>query len=322
MIPRRPMIDTCVIAGAHDGDAACKAALEAIKEHRALPMISAVIYAELARGTKHGGIARLPSGIEVVQVDVDVAVALAHHFPSESIKRLGSATAREYWNFDALIFASAVASRADAIVTVNLDDFEALLRYADHASEIGVKLLHPSAVCVDPPPPAPPQPEPPPPPKSGQTSLFDVFTHPTPSSAEGAQPAPLPAASEDTQPAPPPAAAEGTQPAPLPAAAEGAQSAPPAAAAERAQPAPPPAAAERAQSAPPPAAAERAQSAPPPAAAERAQPAPPPAAAERAQSAPPSAAAEGAQPAPPQADSENVRLAPTLIASDRTRTRE
>lgn len=165
------MLDTCVIAGAHDGDAACKAALEAIKEHRGLPMISAVIYAELARGAKHGGIARLPSGIEVVQIDVDVAEALARHFPSRSIKRFGSASAREYWNFDALIFASAIANGADAIVTLNLGDFEALQRNADHVSEIVVKLMHASDVVVVPPPT--------PPPPGGQAELFAALTVPT-----------------------------------------------------------------------------------------------------------------------------------------------
>lgn len=148
MIPKRPLIDTCVLAAAvpPESHQASIDALHILKETGAKPMISMVIYAELSRGAAHGGKSRIPAGIQHVSFDMDVADALARHFPTKTMKVMGSKTEREFWNFDALIFATAIASGADAIITNNASDFRTLLREADYADEIKVRILEPRQV--------------------------------------------------------------------------------------------------------------------------------------------------------------------------------
>lgn len=194
MIPRRPMIDTCVIARAArkppaTPDPICVRALDLMAENKARPMISAVIWAELARKPSEGGTGRLVvarTTVEIVNVDVDVADIMARHFPSKTLKSMGSKSERQYWDFDAIIFASAIANVADALVTTNLRDFHALLQAAEYASEIKVKLMDAADVA------APPAPS-----STLQGSLFDDgspaaehLRRPAPRAASRAEPNP------------------------------------------------------------------------------------------------------------------------------------
>jgi predicted nucleic acid-binding protein len=147
--PQRPLIDTCVIASAAAGDETCRRLLEILKERKAQLMIAMVVYAELARGIEYGGKARIPNGVLSVAFDTDAADALARHFPTKTMKAMGSASERQFWNFDALILASAIAAGADAVITNNVGDFEALIRQADYDDEITLEVIPPFEIVRD-----------------------------------------------------------------------------------------------------------------------------------------------------------------------------
>lgn len=148
MIPSNPIIDTNVIARAADGDYECMRALEVLAEHKVPLMIPAVVYAELARGEQHGGVGRLPRGIVPAAFDFDVGLVLAKHFPTVAMKSLGTKSEREAWDFDAMIYATAIAHGADALITHNLDDFSRLTECARDRGAIKVALLHPRAIVA------------------------------------------------------------------------------------------------------------------------------------------------------------------------------
>lgn len=152
MIPKKAMVDTCVLAASYDpsesGHAEARRVLDLLERRRVDAKISAVIWAQLGRG--RGGTSRARSMIPL-PFDRECGSALSRHLPAAVMKSFGAKGDRDRWDFDAMIYATAIANELDAIVTFDSTDFNRL-----RSACIGVGpfplVLHPSAVAEPPPP--------------------------------------------------------------------------------------------------------------------------------------------------------------------------
>lgn len=147
MIPRTVMVDTCVLIAAHDPGHADHAeaarVLELLERNRVGAWISAVIWAQLGRG--RGGTARARA-MHPLAFDRDCGSALATHLPSQVMKdAFGAKGERDRWDFDAMIYATAIANELEAVVTFNEGDFKKL-RGACVGVRAFPKVLHPKAI--------------------------------------------------------------------------------------------------------------------------------------------------------------------------------
>lgn len=147
MIPRTAMVDTCVLVARHDlthpDHSEARRVLDLLERGRTSAWISAVIWAQLGRG--RGGTARA-GAMHPLAFDRDCGAALSTHLPPLAMKQaFGPKGERDRWDFDAMIYATAIANELEAVVTFNEGDFKKL-RGACVGVRAFPKVLHPKAI--------------------------------------------------------------------------------------------------------------------------------------------------------------------------------
>lgn len=155
MIPVCALVDANVLIASadvtHHAHAPARAALEYLRERRSRVIISTMVWAELGRAPQHGGAKRIPSWVRIMSFSLPAARWLADQLPVDRMRAVASTgRLRETWSFDAMILASAVASGADALVTGDTDDYEALRKSAVDPGSIKIAIVKPEAVGVSP----------------------------------------------------------------------------------------------------------------------------------------------------------------------------
>lgn len=128
MIPKSALIDTCVLVAAfdrtHPDHKEARRVLDLLERRKVDAWISALIWAQLGRGA--GGTARAGT-LHPLAFDRECGAALATHLPTQAMKdAFGARGERDRWDFDAMIYATAIANKLDAVVTFNVRDFKRL----------------------------------------------------------------------------------------------------------------------------------------------------------------------------------------------------
>lgn len=151
MTPACALVDSNVLIAsadvAHRAHAPARAALEYLRERRSRVIISTMVWAELARAPQHGGAKRIPSWVRIMAFNLPAARWLSEQLPVDRMRTVASSgRLRESWSFDAMILASAVTAGADALVTEDVDDYEALRKAASDPTSIRLDIMKPEAV--------------------------------------------------------------------------------------------------------------------------------------------------------------------------------
>src|SRR5687768_10750084 len=111
-IPKRPMLDTSFIIDVNDKKPIALAVMKRL--HGRVLLVSTVTWAELGGGKEGPAGIERARGLEPISFDTAAATFLATFIPP---KRRPPEADKIVWTADAMIYACAVAGRADAIIT-------------------------------------------------------------------------------------------------------------------------------------------------------------------------------------------------------------